>query len=257
MTDADADVVTMYQFYDATPGNGHFVINGVVQGDGQIEVIAAQLAQTQFQAGAGMEDLYVRAFDGLNWSSDNGVGWTHFHTNGPVNHAPTVTASEVSTTRGQLLDASSLFSLNDADGDAMTMYQFYDATPGNGHFVINGVVQGDGQIEVTAAQLAQTQFQAGAGMEDFYVRAFDGLSWSSDNGAGWTHFHTTGPVNHAPTVTASEVSTTRGQLLNASSLFSLNDADGDAMTMYQFYDATPGTGISSSTASSKATGRSR
>ena len=113
-----------------------------------------------------------------------------------LNHAPLVTAPNFTASHNQNIAASALFSVTDAENNTMTMYQFYDATPGNGHFVINGVVQGDGQIDVTAAQLAQTTFQAGSGVEDLYVRAFDGLNWSSDDGVGWTHFHINGPVNH-------------------------------------------------------------
>jgi hypothetical protein len=88
-----------------------------------------------------------------------------------------------------LLQASSLFSVNDSDGDAMTMYEFYDATPGGGYFIVNGVAQTSPLVQITAAQLAATTFQAGAGPDNLYVRAFDGTAWSSDNGVGWTPFH--------------------------------------------------------------------
>ena len=56
----------------------------------------------------------------------------------------------------QNIAASSLFSVSDADGDAITKYQFWDSTsdPLSGHFVVGGVAQGTNQyIDVTAAQL--------------------------------------------------------------------------------------------------------
>jgi len=79
VTDADNNTITKYQFWDATTGGGHFTVNGVAQGYNQIiEVTAAQLAQTSFVVGAGGDDLYVRAYDGTNWSVEVG-NWDHFH----------------------------------------------------------------------------------------------------------------------------------------------------------------------------------
>ena len=82
VTDADGDTITKYQFWDGTAGGGHFTVNGVTQGANQIiDVPAAQLAQTTFDVGAGTDLLYVRAFDGKNWSVENGT-WTSFHVSG-------------------------------------------------------------------------------------------------------------------------------------------------------------------------------
>jgi hypothetical protein len=244
VNDADGDTITAYEFYDATPGGGYFSVNGVAQTSPLVQITASQLAQTTFQAGAGTDNLYVRAFDGTGWSSDNNVGWTPFHVNGPVNHIPVITAPDTAATAGHtLLQASSLFSVNDADGDTITAYEFYDATPGGGYFSVNGVAQTSPLVQITASQLAQTTFQAGSGTDNLYVRASDGTGWSSDNGVGWTPFHVSGPVNHAPVITAPDTTATTGHtLLQASSLFSVNDSDGDSMTVYEFYDATAGGG---------------
>jgi hypothetical protein len=46
-------------------------------------------------------------------------------------------------------------------------------------------------IEVTAAQLAQTNFVVGAGGDDLYVRAYNGTNWSVEAGA-WDNFDMTG-----------------------------------------------------------------
>src|SRR5205085_1886524 len=200
-----------YEFYDATPGVGNFIVNGVAQTNRSEESSVGKLAQTTFQAGASTDNLYVRAFDGTGWSSDNGVGWTPFHVSGPVNHIPVVTAPDTAATAGHtLLQASSLFSVSDSDGDAMTMYEFYDATPGVGNFIVNGVAQTNPLVHITASQLAQTTFQAGASTDNLYVRAFDGTGWSSDNGVGWTPFHVSGPVNHIPVITAPDTIATAG-----------------------------------------------
>jgi hypothetical protein len=149
--------------------------------------------------GSGTDDIFVRVFDGKNWSVENGT-WTKFHvtgaaSGGSANHAPMVTVADVSATAGQTIAASSLFSVTDADGDTITKYQFWDGTAGAGHFAVNGVTQGINQIiDVSAAQLAQTSFQVGSGTDFLYVRAFDGQNWSVENGT-WTSFHVSGAAS--------------------------------------------------------------
>ena len=75
----------------------------------------------------------------------------------------TVTAN-VAATAGQTLSAASLFSASDADGDPLNYY-LYDANPdaNSGHWVVNGnIVPSEFVYAVSAAQLAQTSFVAGA-----------------------------------------------------------------------------------------------
>ena len=236
-TDADNDALA-YTFFDATPGGGHFVVGGVEQAAGQIfAVTAAQLAQTTFVPAANAsDDLLVGATDGHVFS-----GWSNLHVNGPVNHAPVVSVpnSTVNAAAGQTLQMSTLVSATDADNDALA-YTFFDATPGGGHFAVNGVEQAAGQIfAVTAAQLAQTTFVPAANAsDDLLVGATDGHVFS-----GWSNLHVNGPVNHAPVVSVPNptVQATAGQTLQLSTLVSATDADNDALA-YTFYDANPGGG---------------
>jgi hypothetical protein len=171
-------------FYDATPGGGHFEVNGVTQAAGQIfGVNAAQLAQTTFVPAANAsDDLLVGTSDGHMFS-----GWSNLHVDGPVNHAPAVTVADpmVDVTPNQTLQMSTLFSVTDADHDTLT-YLFYDTSAGGGHFEVNGVVQAAGQIfGVAPADLANTTFVAGQnGTDDLLVGATDSLSFS-----GWSELH--------------------------------------------------------------------
>jgi len=71
--DADGDSPTRYQFVDGTLGGGRFSVGGVAQAEDQIiDVLAGQLAATQFQASnasGGSDALFARAFDGVAWSA--------------------------------------------------------------------------------------------------------------------------------------------------------------------------------------------
>jgi hypothetical protein len=91
-------------------------------------------------------------------------------------------------TQGASVAASSLFSVSDADGNPITKYTFNDATAGSGRFYLNGVALGElSNVELTAAQLAQTTFEVGAGSDLLWVRASDGVEWG-----GWKSFSVTG-----------------------------------------------------------------
>jgi hypothetical protein len=159
-TDADNDALTYY-FVDNTTNGGHFEVNGVVKAAGAVfSLSAAQLAQTVFVAGpTGSSDhLNMQVSDGNAVST---LG--DFNVNAP-NHAPvlTVPSANVSASAGQSLQLSSLFSATDADNDALTYY-FVDNTTNGGHFEVNGAVKAAGVVfSLTAAQLAQTVFVAGA-----------------------------------------------------------------------------------------------
>ena len=234
VTDADNDPV-VYLFYDSTPGGGHIVVNGVEQAAQQIfGVTAAQLAQTTFvPAPNSSDDLLIGATDGTF------SGWTNFHVNGPVNHAPvvTVSASPVQAT-SQPLQLSNFFSVTDPDNDAFA-YLFYDSTPGGGHIVVNGAEQAANQIfGLTAAQLAQTTFVSAAGSsDDLLIGATDGAF------SGWSSLHVNGPVNHAPVVTVSPstVVAAQGVPVQLSNYFSVTDPDSDPF-VYLLYDSTPAGG---------------
>ncbi len=162
-----------------------------------------------------------------------------------ANIAPvlTVASANVAATAGQTIAASSLFSATDANGDTLSYY-LYDGSPAanSGHWVVNGaVVPANTVYTVTAAQLAQTSFVAGAAgtSDNLYAMATDGQLKSNNN--VFTPFHVNvANVNHAPvlTVASANVAATAGQTIAASSLFSASDLDGDTLRYY-LYDGSP------------------
>jgi virginiamycin B lyase len=109
---------------------------------------------------------------GVATGSDGNIWFTEVSGNkiGVMNLPPVVTVpnTNVDATSGEVFQASSMFGVGDADHDNLTFY-FYDSTPGNGHFVLNGVVQhdGDGQpFSVSTANLPNLTFVAGASGSD-------------------------------------------------------------------------------------------
>jgi len=226
-------VITQYQFWDSTfdDSSGHFVINGVAQGGGHaIDVNPTQLMYASFQTGSGSDDLWVRAFDGTVWS-----GWQEFHVNAPVDHTPVAAAPGYVASRGEAIALSHLFSVIDGDSDTITKYQFWDSTheATSGHFVVDGVAQDAGHaIDVSLAQLSNATFQSGSGPDDLWVRAFDGIMWG-----GWQEFHVNAPVDNVTIVSAPDRSAAPNQSIAVSNLFSIQDADRDVMTRYQFWDS--------------------
>jgi|GEM_PF-1452420 len=242
VTDADGDTITKYQLLDSTAdaNGGHFVVNGVTQAaNSVIEVTAAQLAQTSFVTGKVGDNLQIRAFDDANWSAADNAAWAPFTVSVP-NSAPVVTTANLTRFRSQTLALSSLFTVSDADGDAATRYQLWDGTrdSNSGHFVVNGTVQAAGTIiDITAADLANTSFVTGSVGDTLQIRASDGVAWSAADNASWAPFTIT-VQDRPPVVTTSNVAAARSQTFALSNLFSVTDADGDAITQYQLWDAT-------------------
>jgi hypothetical protein len=192
-TDPDADAIVTYALKDPT-GYGYFVVNGVKQASNtEINLTAAQLAQTFYVAGSSSEQLSVRVSDGTLWSAWQTVSVT---VSQPNEKAPVVTASSLTTLAGQTFKASSLFEVSDPNGDPILTYALKDITSGSGYFVVNGVVQANNtDINLTAAQLAQTTFVAGSGTDQLSIRASDGFLWSN-----WQSF--TANVSPTPVVNA-------------------------------------------------------
>jgi len=158
-----------------------------------------------------------------------------------VSHAPVITTSNVSATRGQVFSLSSLFNIANPSQEAITNYQLWDSTndPDSGYFSIPGMsASARTIITITAAQLAQAKFIAGKVSDSLQIRALNAAGWSAGNNASWAPFTVTVSPNSAPVVTTATVNTTPGQTLALSGLFSLADADGDTMTRYELCDAT-------------------
>ena len=152
-----------------------------------------------------------------------------------ITPAPVVTATSKPVAKYATLLASGLFSVTDSDGDLINQYQIKDATISSlsGHFEIGGVAQGANKtLTLSDTQMSSLTYVSGSVADDLWVRGYDGKDWSD-----WKTFRLTPPVNHAPVVTPSNTPVTKNSTVAASMLFSVSDSDSDAITQYQFKDA--------------------
>ena len=182
---------------------------------------------------AGEESLTITAFDGQSWGSANvTIG-------GSADPPPTVTGSSISlhATR-QMLTASTLFTVTDQAAHSITQYRFID-TGNTGQVKLadpklnlaTNEEAAQGIYRVAADALAAVQFQVMASTGSFAVSAFDGTQWSDYATV------TVAGQNDAPIVTPSARKTISvGQPVALTSLFSVKDPNGDAVTTVSIYD---------------------
>ncbi|MGY4503260.1 hypothetical protein ACVWYH_007217 [Bradyrhizobium sp. GM24.11] len=236
-TDADNDAITAYQFWDSgssatsayfwTSDNSHWSANTV------IDVSASDLSNVWLRGGSavGSETLWVRAFDGNAWGA-----WDTFTLTTTLNTAPVANINDQSLHTNQWAKPQSWLSTTDAEGDAIASYQFWDGSSvaNGGYFwsATNSHWASGTAIDVSAADLGNFWIRAGAtaGTETMYVRAFDGTSWSN-----WDNFTFTS-TNAAPVATISDHSLSATQWAQVHNWINASDADGDAITQYQFWD---------------------
>ena len=219
-TDGDGDTL-LYFFYDnsADPGSGHFTVNGVVQAaNTTFAVNAAQLGRRPPSRRDRASPMISTSMRGMECPQRPAAGP---HQRAGERCADGDGVSDQSATRGQVFNASSLFSASDGDGDSL-LYFFYDnsAEPASGHFTVNGVVQAaNTTFAVAASQLGRQLSTAGQLPDDLFVNAWDGSLYS-----GPKEFRVNVPANQAPTVTAPDFSASKGQIVvNASDLFTANE----------------------------------
>lgn len=151
----------------------------------------------------------------------------------PVNHAPAVVATSGSIAASGTVAVSSLFSVTDSDGDAITKYEFWDSTgtAGSGYVSVGGTGRGaNTTISVSASQLSSVSFVGGSGggSDQLWVRASDGTEWSD-----WTQWTMTTTAVVPPTASASHGTIGSGVSVAVSTLFTA----GAGASAYEFWDS--------------------
>ena len=195
-----------------------------------IDVAAADLDNVWVRGGqtAGSETMWVRAFDGTDWSA-----WDPFnahdarqHRAGRDDRRPYLHSNEWSQVRTGCLTLT-------PTAIAATQYEFWDGGTGadSGYFWTpdNAHQPADTAITLQPPTSTMSGFAAGetAGSETMWVRAFDGTDWSA-----WDPFTlTTLPDTTAPTVAITAPTGTLSGIVTVSA----NASDNVGVAGVQFY----------------------
>ncbi len=228
-----------------TGGRGNDLLNGGsdfdiarysgLSSDYRIDAISEQTFKiTDLRAGSPDGTDTLIKIEQLQWGDGS--------TTTLLNTAPELVTSDRTIAAGQTLALSSMFTVSDHEADPIVKYQIWDSIddPNSGYFTINGnVVAAKTVVEITAAQLPQTNFVAGLVADNLQIRAFDGHNWSTLSDESWAPFTIAPPVNHAPSVVGNPpLRAQRQTIAIVNDLISTYDSDGDTITRYQFWDST-------------------
>jgi lysozyme family protein len=247
-TDRDGNNILQYKFYssDLMPGSGYFTLNGVKTSH-SFTIDADQLQDLQFVSSSvsgKTQTFSIRAFDGKAWSPEVNAVVNPQNINGATqsNKPPNIITKNRDFKPGETVALSTLFSVNDADSNAMQIYHIYDRdhSENSGYITLNGVKQ-SGSIYVNASQLKDMNFVASGQTgktETLSIRGFDGKHWSQYSNFVANPQPVTGSVdtNRVPIVSTNNITLAPGSTIAASSLFSVQDPDGDAMQSYYFHN---------------------
>jgi hypothetical protein len=245
-SDADGDAAVKYRFIDGGPigSSGYFwtPTNPHHPAGVEIEVAASDLANVWVRGGTagGSETFWVRVFDGTEWGGWDTFTLTTLPNASPApipNNAPVATINNHNLRTNEWAQIANWLSYSDADGNPAIKYEFFDgnadatsgyfSTPGNPHH------PGGVEFEVAASDLASVQVRGGTagGLETFWVRAFDGTSWSQ-----WDTFLLTTSPNNLPIATISDHAVDINEWIQIKNWLSYSDADGHAAIKYEFSD---------------------
>src|SRR5262249_59206535 len=119
--------VDSYELYDQALGvsSVHCVVNGVIQPSNTNRTFnEAQFAQTTFVAGTGSSDtLSVQVTDQVLGQAS---GFKNFNVTVPTITPPTITVSDRTATAGEVVQASSPFSVSPSNRDTVARHSLFD-----------------------------------------------------------------------------------------------------------------------------------
>ena len=242
VSDADGDPVVSYRFTDLTNGanSDYLWFNSNIAQGGSVVVAAGQLSNLWIHgaAGACTDALQVEVYDGYQWSAPQIINVV---THG-ANHAPVVAAATTTFTLDQTVDASSIFTVSDADGDTIQQYTITQTTANGAQLLVNGTAQPENMpVTVNAADLADVQIvisSANRSVDTFTVQASDGYDWSAVASINVTSANAD---NQSVVTVTGNIMVTPGGWLDVTSLpITVTDADGDPIVSYRFTDTSSG-----------------
>jgi hypothetical protein len=219
---------------------GFFEYEGVAQDRGTSFRVDADKVDELVYQGVGPADrksIFLSGFDGAEWSLANrGEIVTRGNENSPF-----VQFTRSSTPAGTIHNFTDSLSVNDADGNTVKLYRFFNTSPhaNHGELVFKGqTIPRLTWIDVAAEDLQRLEFHTtnNINVEQLIrVQAFDGKF----NSAVGTHAIATTPEIVVPEISGSlaPIIAEHVQTVPVASVFSQSD-NGEAHTLVQVYDPT-------------------
>lgn len=173
--DPDGFIATL-RFWDSTPGAGYLTLDGVKIAGTYVDVTPGQLDRVAYFAGpsAGANDVVVEAIDDKGRSSNNLR--VRIQILEGRNQAPVITgAGHLVLGTNQRVAATRLFTnASDPDG-SIARYTFFDATPGAGHFTLDGARITGGLVTISRDEVGRVGYftASNAGQNVVAIKAFD------------------------------------------------------------------------------------
>ncbi|WP_231704120.1 M10 family metallopeptidase [Cochlodiniinecator piscidefendens] len=234
-SDADNDAATQYQ----VSGTGTFWLtgSGVIDASSGYTLTAEQLSGLWVQGAAntGAQTLRIRANDGTEWGA-----WDNFTlTTSAPNTRPVTTVDDISVVANTRTSLASLVNYSDADSDAVTQYEVWDASGENSFWLQGtGLVDATSGYTLTSAQLASLSVQgdSSAGSQTLWIRASDGEDWSAWDSFTLTTTADPSAGNVAPVATIEDLSLDPNAWNLIGNAVTYSDANNDAATQYEIWD---------------------
>ena len=239
-SDLDGDQISLFRFRDdsAAATSGFFTVRGVRQASNTfIEVGLNDLQFVRYNAGLieSSETFSVQVGDGGPELSAVDIAVVNTITGNFF--APTIDVTPGSVQEREILDPTTLFTVSDPEGNPPVRFFFADRRANNngGFFLFNGVRQESGRFFVVEAdELDQLSYVGGrfGQTENIGIQVFDGEFTSDVVDVAVT----TLPNQFAPVLNAFNVNTSPGATINAESLVSFSDQDGNSPRVFGFLD---------------------
>jgi serralysin len=179
VNDADSDAITSYEIWDDEGGNNWWISGGVGFVDASTGYEVSTLNSIWFRGDstASTQTLWVRAFDGTDWSD-----WTQFDltTTANANNEPVANVDDLTVQQAEWTRLQDVLTVTDADADTITSYQIWDDQGGNNWWIGGGVGFVDASRGYTVSDLSKIWFRGdnSNSSQTLWVRAFDGTDWS-------------------------------------------------------------------------------
>jgi hypothetical protein len=240
VNDLDGNAITRYRFRDngSASYSGFFSLAGAKQiAGGWVEITAAQLNSVTYSAALLLdsESIGVQVYDGKFWSS---AAFGVMNTVNANNRPPVVTTQNGEVLETEMRAITDLISVYDPDEYPITKYYLVDRAnyASSGYLTLRGTRLASAQWHlIEAADLPAIRYVGGSwgpDSEKVGVMAFDGKKWSEVSEFSML----TTPNQFKPVVGVYTLQGGVGSVIEAQSMFTVSDADGNTMKMIRFLD---------------------